>query len=152
MFAYWREQNSIMERVLNSLQDTSEWVFDDKYTYKHISSDLSIDWGTEHSWGDCDEVRRISKPSYMRIPFRYRSKFKKKLNEIQNRRGATNNTEFLDQYLKGDFIMGFKVDYPDQQKISIWLEEQQIYDFYFTSELLWFKNREDIMAYKLKWE
>ncbi len=146
----WRQANEVMDKVLKKLSNPSQWVYDNSITYKHLDSDLSIVWGYESSYSDGGDVYRIETPVYIRIPRRYRNKFEPYISKIGNRH--TNDTmSFLNEYLDGEYIIkGIKVK--ENKSVSFWLEEQGIYDWYMYSNIIWFKNEEDVMAYKLRWE
>lgn len=147
----WRQANEVMDKVLKELCDPSKWIYDNDITYKHVDSDLIIKWGYDNSYGGGSNSHWIEKPVYISIPFRHRKRFKECIHKIKNRGDSNTNMSFLNQYLDGEYIIkGIKVI--ENKSIAFWLEEQGIYDWYMYDNTIWFKNEEDIMAYKLRWE
>lgn len=154
MFEKTEMQNKIMDKLLEKLKETNKWT-KNEFTYKLEDSDLVIDWGEEFEiMGTITIHRKISKPTYMKIPLRYRRQVGRLLKKIDHRNlgGGMDRLEFLNDYLDGYYRYKTKIaNRMDLSEMTMWMVDEGITEYAVIDTTLWFKNEEDAMAFKLKW-
>ena len=113
---------------------------------------MEINWGWESGYDTGENVYEIILPTYMKIPWRYRSKVKTYISKINRREGCrTNRLEFLNQYLNGEYCCSQPIKDGILSEMTIWLTNEGIVEYDVIGDAIWFKNESDAMAFKLRW-
>ena len=136
------QENEVFEKILAVLQDTNDWAKTDAILYSHLKSKLVIEYGLDSGYEYSHMVRWIRKPEELKIPRRFRSRFKEYLAIIDKRKNQNSPLEFLNAYLDGEYADICTVDFKQSEhpKVNKWLQEQGINDFYINDNIFWFKN------------
>ena len=145
-------QDEVIEKLIAKLEETNNWTQNTaevKYHYK--DSDLAIKWGTEYHYGSSTTYRQICSPDRMIIPRRFRKQIRALLTKIDRRDDHGNTLSFLNDYLSGEYTYKVKFDTSKKSEMSIWLQEEDIFDYYVKGEIIWFKTDADAVAFKLRW-
>ena len=149
-----KQENLVMEEVINLLRTPNNWVRKD-LEYRHIEEpELIIRWGYEYfRSGSRVNYCDIISPEKIKIPFRYRSEVGRLLQAISGREDFSDSKlDFLYEYLQGEYTARLMVDCDKVSEMTIWLDENNITDFCIVGgSVIWFKSIEDAMAFKLRW-
>ena len=146
-------QDEIIKKLIAKLEETNNWTkqsSEAKYQYR--DSDLIIWWGTECHYDSYTTHRDICSPDYMKIPMRFRKQIGTLIIKIDARDSHGDTLSFLNDYLDGGYVCKIKFDKNKKSEMSIWLQEEGIFDYYIKGELIWFKTEADAMGFKLRWE
>ena len=152
MYKKTEMQNEVMDKLLEKLKETNMWT-NNGFRYHLIESDLVIAWGEESDMmGTITIHRKISEPTYMRIPFRYRTRVSRLLEKIDHRNlgGGMDRLEFLNDYLSGYYRYKKKIS-GNLSETTMWMVDQGINEYAVLDGIIWFKNAADAMAFKLRW-
>lgn len=146
-------RDEIIKKLIAKLEETNAWTklpSEAKYQYK--DSDLIVWWGIECHYDSYTTHREICDPDYMKIPKRFRRQIQGSIIKIDNRDNHGDKLSFLNDYLDGEYVCKVKLDTNKKSEMSIWLQEEGIFDYYIKEETIWFKNEEDAVGFKLRWE
>lgn len=145
-------QNEIIKKLIAKLEETNKWTKKPEGKYQYEDSDLCIKWYTEHHYDSSTIYRQICSPDCMSIPRRHRKQIKMFLIKIDNRDDHGDTLSFLSDYLDGGYTCKTKFDTNRKSEMSIWLQEEGIFDYYINNETIWFKDEADAVGFKLRWE
>ncbi len=155
MFKKYRQkrkiQDEIIKKLITNLEETNNWIKESRINYKYKDTDLIIQWGEVGGYDSVATYRQICSPDYMNIPRRHRKQIKALLIKIDNRDNHSNTLSFLNNYLNNEFVCKLEFNTDKKSEMSIWLQEGGIFDYYIRGKIIWFKNEEDAMAFKLRW-
>lgn len=145
-------QDEIIKKLIAKLEETNNWTkqsSEAKYQYK--DSDLIVWWGTEFHYDSTTVHRDICSPDYMKIPMRFRKQIGTLIIKIDARDSHGNTLSFLNDYLDGEYMCKLKINKDKKSEMSVWLQEEGIFDYYVKDETIWFKNEADAVGFKLRW-
>lgn len=144
-------QDEIFKKLIAKLEETNDWIKKPESKYQYRDSDLVVQWGIEHHYDSSTTHREICSPDYMKIPIRFRKQIKGLIIKIDNRDNHGDTLSFLNDYLDGGYISKVEFNTDKKSEMSIWLQEEGIFDYYVKDEIIWFKDEEDAVGFKLRW-
>lgn len=145
-------QDEIIKKLVAKLEETNNWTqHPTECQYRYKDSDLAIKWGIEYHYESYTTHRRICSPDHMNIPRRFRKQIQAFLTKIDQRDDHGDTLSFLNDYLSDEYVYKVKFDTSKKSEMSIWLQEEGIFDYYIKGELIWFKTDADAVAFKLRW-
>ncbi len=144
-------QDEIVKKLIAKLEETNNWIKKPESKYQYRDSDLVVQWGIEYHYESSTTHREICDPDYMKIPKRFRKQIKALLIKIDQRDDHGDTLSFLNDYLSGEYRYKVKFDTDKKSEMSIWLQEEGIFDYYIKDELIWFKTDADAVGFKLRW-
>lgn len=147
-----RLDDEVMLKLLKHLDIPNAWIYNGERKYKHIDTDIVIEWGYEGGYGgDGTTHRRIIKPIHHIIPRRFKRAIGTRLDVIKNRDRSPNDLLFFNEYMDGSYTQQIEIKSQKKSEITIWMIENKITEWHIIGEVVWFKNEEDAMATKLMW-
>jgi len=144
-------QDEIIEKLVAKLEETNNWTKEPDVDYRYKDTDLIVRWGRVYHYESSTKHRSICNPDYMQIPRRYRKQIQTYITKIDNRDDHGDTLSFLNDYLSGEYRYKVKFDTNKKSEMSIWLQEEDIFDYYVNGETIWFKNESDAVGFKLRW-
>ena len=144
-------QDEITGKLIAKLEETNNWTQKPESKYQYKDSDLVVRWGREYHYESSTLYRQICSPDHMNIPKRFRKQIQALLTKIDQRDDHGDTLSFLNDYLSGEYTYKVKFDTSKKSEMSIWLQEEGIFDYYIKGELIWFKTDADAVAFKLRW-
>lgn len=145
-------QDEVIKKLISKLEETNNWIKKSEARYEYKDSDLAIRWGTVYHYDSYTTCREICDPDYMKVPKRFRKRIQECVTKIDDRDNHGDTLSFLNDYIGGEYMCKTKFDTSKKSKMSIWLQEEGIFDYYIKEETIWFKNESDAVGFKLRWE
>jgi len=156
MFNKWKERrklkNEVMQKLLKQLDVPNDWRYDGRVSFKHTKSDIVINWGYEGNYDGGMTYRRIIKPIFLKIPWRFRKEVGERIKIIEDRDRSPDDLSFFNDYMDGSYVQKIKIDRKVRSEITVWMIENKITQYHIIQNVIWFKNEEDAVAVKLTWE
>ena len=146
-------QDEIIKKLIAKLEETNNWTkqsSEAKYQYKN--SDLIVWWGIEGHYDSSTTHRNICSPDDMKIPMRFRKQIGTLIIKIDTIDDHGDTLSFLNDYIGDEYVCKLKIDTNKKSEMSIWLQEEGIFDYYIKGETIWFKDEADAVGFKLRWE
>lgn len=145
-------QDEIVKKLIAKLEETNNWTKEPDVNYRYKDTDLIVRWGTTCSYDSSTKHRSIFRPDYMRIPIRHRKQIQLLITKINSRDNHSDTLSFLNDYLDDEFMYKVNIDTNKKSEMSIWLQEEGIFDYYIKGEIIWFKDEAYAVGFKLRWE
>jgi len=144
-------QDEIIKKLIAKLKETNNWIKQPESKYRYKDSDLIIQWGIEYMYDYTTTYRQIYSPDRMTIPRRFRKQIYVYITKIDKRDNHGDTLSFLNDYLNDEYSYKVKFDTNKKSEMSIWIQEEGIFDYYIKGEKIWFKKEGDAVAFKLRW-
>jgi len=144
-------QDEIFKKLIAKLEKTNDWIKKPESKYQYRDSDLVVQWGIEYHYDSSTTHREICSPDYVKIPIRFRKQIKGLIIKIDNRDNHGDTLSFLNDYLDGGYMSKVEFNTDKKSEMSIWLQEEGIFDYYVKDKIIWFKDEEDAVGFKLRW-
>jgi len=144
-------QDEIIRKLVAKLKETNNWIKEPDVDYRYKDTDLIVRWGNTYSYDHYVKHRSICSPDYMGVPRRYRKQIQTYITKINDRDNHGDTLSFLNDYLSGGYTCKTNFNTNKKSEMSIWLQEEGIFDYYVNGETIWFKNESDAVAFKLMW-
>lgn len=144
-------QDEIVKKLIVKLEETNNWIKEPEAEYRYKDTDLIVKWGITHGYKTTHIYRKIVSPERMKIPSRFRKHVRELIEKIDNRDNHGDRLSFLNDYLAGEYECKLTFNTDKKSEMSIWLQEEGIFDYYIKDEIIWFKKESDAVAFKLRW-